>query len=105
MTTIGIFAIAGIGTYLLRASMILAPSDMASSPWLERRIGLLSPAVLAAIVATGLLVSDQRVVLPNAVEVAAVIAALVAVHRTKNISAALLVGLPVYWLGALAGFA
>ncbi len=103
MTTIAIFALAGLGTYLLRASMILAPSEVASAPWLEQRIGLLSPAVLAAIVASALFVSDQQVSVPNLVEIVAVIAAIAAVHRTKNISAALLVGLPIYWLGALAG--
>ena len=105
MTTITVFIIAGIGTYLLRASMILAPTDMASSPWLERRIGLLSPAVLAAIVATGLFVSNRQVTAPSPIEVVAVLAALGAVHHTKNISAALLTGLPVYWIGSLAGFA
>ncbi len=105
MTVIAIFALAGTGTYLLRTSMILAPSDLAGSPWLERRIALLSPAVLAAIIASALFVSNQRVSAPNPVEVVAVLAALIAVHRTKNISSALLVGLPIYWIGAIAGLA
>lgn len=103
MNTLLIFALAGLGTYLLRVSMIFAPAELLGSGWLQERIGLLSPAVLAAIVASALFVTGGAVVAPNLVEIVAVAAAMAAVIRSGNVSHALLVGLPVYWVGAVLG--
>lgn len=96
-------ALAGAGTFVLRSSMVLLQERLGSIDWLERRLALVGPAVLGAIVTSWVAVDDGVAIMPNAVEVVAVAAALVAVRRTGKVGLALGVGLPVYWAGALAG--
>jgi branched-subunit amino acid transport protein len=103
MTTMMIFILGGIGTYALRSVMIVNGGRIAGSDWLEGNISLVSPAVLAAIVASSLLVTSGSIELPNPVVLVAMAGAMFAVRRTGNVSAALAVGLPIYWLGAAAG--
>lgn len=105
MNTMTVFALAAIATYVLRSLVILAGDRVAQSPALESVIGLVSPAVLAAIVASALLVHGGSVAVPDPAGLAAVLGALVAVRRTGNVAAALFIGLPIYWLGALVGLA
>ncbi|MCC7178325.1 MAG: AzlD domain-containing protein [Acidobacteria bacterium] len=55
------FLLAGIGTYLIRASaIVLVGHGVAVPARLERTLRLIAPAVLAAIVANGLLLEDGR---------------------------------------------
>ena len=103
MSTLMIFVLGGLGTYALRSLMILGEGRIGGAGWLEANISLVSPAVLAAIVASSLFVAQGAVQLPNLVTVVAVAAAMFAVHRTGNVSAALAVGLPIYWIGAATG--
>ncbi len=105
MNTITVFAIAALATYLLRSFVVLAGDRVAQSRALESVIGLVSPAVLAAIVASSLLVHDGSVAAPDPAGLTAAVGALVAVRRTGNVAAALFIGLPIYWLGALVGLA
>jgi branched-subunit amino acid transport protein len=105
MSTILAFAVAAVITFMLRSAMTLVGDrSLASSP-LSEAIGLVSPAVLTAIVASTLLLDQGQLTRPHLVEVAAVIAAIVAVRRTGNVSIALAVGLPVYWIGVIVGLA
>ncbi len=104
MTTFVIFALGGIGTYLLRIAVSVSGRGAGGSAWIERHISLVSPAILAAIVASAVLLSDGQINPPNIVVIAAIGCGAYAVHRTGNIAASLAVGLPIYWIGALAGF-
>lgn len=101
MTVIAAFALAGLITYLLRSVMTLYGHHMSESPRLAEAISMVSPAVLAAIVVSGLLLNNGTVTGPELAEVLAVGAAFGIVHRTGNVSLALVVGLPVYWLCSL----
>ena len=103
MTTLAAFAIAAVITYLLRASMTIAGDRLLSSPTLETAIGLVSPAVLSAMVVSALVLDHGQLAAPGLVETVAVAAAVLAVRKTGNVSMALAVGLPVYWLGTLVG--
>lgn len=103
MTVLLAMALAGVGTFVLRSSMVLLQERLGSIDWLERRLALVGPAVLGAFVTSWLAVDDGAAMMPNAVEVVAVGVALVAVRRTGKVGLALGVGLPLYWAGALAG--
>ncbi|MGA9278645.1 AzlD domain-containing protein [Ilumatobacter sp.] len=98
MTIIIAFAVTGAITYFLRSSMLVAGNRFTSSPTVESAIGLVSPAVMAAIIASTLLVDHGRIMSPDLASVAAISVAIVAVRRTGNVGSALLVGLPIYWL-------
>jgi branched-subunit amino acid transport protein len=105
MSTLLAFAVAAAITFMLRAAMTLVGDRSSAESPLNQAIGLVSPAVLTAIVASTLLLDQGQLIRPHVVEVFAVIAAIVAVRRTRNVSAALAVGLPVYWVGVLVGLA
>ena len=95
--------VAGVGTYLFRISLVAGRERFATPPWLESRLPLVGPSVLAAIVTSSLIVTDGSPAMPTPVEAVAVVAALLAVRRTGNLGAALAVGLPIYWLGTTLG--
>ena len=103
MTIIVAFTLAAAATYLLRSSMVLFGGRLLGSDRFASNIALVSPAVIAAIVASALFIDGGRNVTPPAVSTLAVVAGLAAVRRTNNVSAALMVGMPIYWIGALAG--
>jgi branched chain amino acid efflux pump len=92
---------AGLGTYLLRISMVAAHERFGTVDRLNRHLRFVSPSVLAAILAASLLVPHDQHGRPAPAELAAVVAAFVAVRRTGNAAWALAVGFPVYW-GAVA---
>ena len=101
MTTFAAFALAGLMTYVLRSSMTLWGHHLLESPRMTEAIGLVAPAVLAAIVVSGLLLDGGTMTYPEPEEVLALGVGLGVVHRTGNVSLALLVGLPVFWLGSM----
>lgn len=103
MTPLVIFGFAAIGTFALRVGMVVGEGRLARTARLQDHVVLVSPAVLAAIVASALSMSNGGVVLPDPVVVAAVGTGAYAVYRTGNVAASLLIGLPVYWLAGLAG--
>lgn len=99
------FALAAAVTYVLRGSMTIAGDRVARSTRLATVTALVTPAVLASILITGLAGHDGRLSAPPPADLAAVVAAFVVARRTGNFGLALAVGLPVYWLGRLAGLA
>lgn len=90
--------IVGVGTYLIRASAIAVagrlPEPSAATRDTMRPI---APAVLAAIVADQLVVSDQRLSVQLSWLVAAAVAGLVA-HRWRSAGLTMSVGMVVVWL-------
>jgi branched-subunit amino acid transport protein len=105
MTLLLVLVVVAVGTYGFRVSMVLARERFGTPAWLEPRLRLVAPAVLAALVASSLFIDSGTRSVPGMVEAIAVVAGFVAVRRTGNVAAALAVGLPVYWLGALTGLA
>jgi branched-subunit amino acid transport protein len=97
------FALAGLATFCLRSGMIVFGESLPSSPQVDAGIALVSPTLLAAIVASAVFLDAGQVTLPNLLTSTAIVGAVVAVYRTDNASMALFVGLPIYWAGALVG--
>lgn len=98
MTVIAVFAVAGVITYVLRCSMLIFGDRLTSSSVAESAIGLVSPAVLTAIVASALLLEHGEIAPPDIAGMLTVAGAFVAVRRTSNVGMALAVGLPIYWV-------
>jgi len=103
MTTLVTFLLAGVGTYLIRISMMLLEGRATVAAWIEDRLAFVGPSVLAAIVASAVFVTDGSASIPRAAEVLAVLGAWVAVRRTGSVGAALAIGFPIYWLGIAVG--
>lgn len=100
-----LFGIIGLGTFLLRGSMLwlFAYVDVPAS--LERALQFVPAAVLAALVAPALLVQDGAVALTltNVHLLAGLVAAVVA-WATENVLATLVAGMAAFWtLHALLG--
>ncbi len=101
MRTLALFAIAGLGTYLMRASLILLLGRIALPVQLERSFRYIAPAVLAAIVAPAILLDADGAPDLLDIRVLAGLAAVLAAWRWRTIPATLAAGLGVYWLGSL----
>lgn len=86
-----------VGTYLLRASVILLSSRLAVPARLESTLRLIPAAVLPAIVANALVLDAGRVRPFGPWYVAFLVAALVA-WRTRSAGWTLLVGMVSVWL-------
>lgn len=100
MSPILVIAIAGIGTYLLRLSFIGLIGDRPVPAWAERPLRYVAPAVLAALVAPAVLLSQGSVVLSPAANprfLAAVIAAVVA-WRFRNVGLVIASGMVSLWI-------
>lgn len=102
MRTLALFAAAGVGTYLLRASLVVLLGRVAIPAPLERSFRYIAPAVLAAIVAPALLLDDAGSLDVLDVGVLAGLAAVFAAWRWRTIPATLAAGLGTYWLVTLA---
>ncbi len=88
--------LAGVGTYLIRASFVLALRDVEVPDLIVRGLRYVPPAVLAAlaippVVAPG---GELGVVPPSPEFLAALVAGVVA-WRTRNLAATIVVGIPV----------
>ncbi len=97
MSTWITIAAVGLGSYLLRVSMFLVVGGRALPSWLDRSLGLVAPAAVAALVASMVLTHDGQVVLPVAPAVAVALGFAV-VRRTGNVTHAFVAGLPALWL-------
>ena len=86
-----------IGTYLIRASMILALGRITLSPRVERALSLIGPAVLAALVAQLLVLDGQDIRSFDQWHLAAAAAGMVA-FWTKSIGWTLGAGMASLWL-------
>jgi branched-subunit amino acid transport protein len=92
------FAIAGLGTYLLRLSAIaLVGLGVAIPPAVERTLRLIAPAVLSAIVANSLFLTDSHFNPRLSWYVGAAIAAAV-VWRVRSMAWAMLGGFVSVWV-------
>lgn len=98
MIALATFVAAAAITYVLRSSMVVAGDRLLGSDRLQTVIALTSPAVLAAMLASALFAHGGRVAVPALAEAGAIVAAIVAVRRTGNVSTALAAGLPAFWL-------
>ena len=98
-----LFAVAGVGTYLLRASLVVLLGRVTVPARLERSFRYIAPAVLAAIVAPALLLDASGTPDVLDVRVLAGVAAAVAAWRWRTIPATLAAGLGVFWLVTLLG--
>lgn len=98
MTAWIVFAVAGLGTYLARAVFILAVGDRKLPDSVERALGNVGPAVLAALI-TSLVLTDGVVdFLTNVPEVSAVVIAVFVAWRTRNFIWTFLAGMTVLWV-------
>lgn len=103
MTVLIVMALAGAGTYLIRASMVVAVDRFGAPTWMEDRLRLVAPAVLAAMVSTSLFVDGGQPVSASGAEVVAVAAGSLVALRTRNVAIGLGIGLAVFWVAAAAG--
>ena len=94
----------GLGSYALRALMLLVASSRELPPAVESALALVAPAALGAMLASMLLAGGGVTEVAPWPELLAVGCGFVAVRRTDNLLAAFAVGLPVLWAAsALAG--
>ena len=99
MNTWIVIVAAGLGSYLLRLSMIILTGRFTMPAYLERASGLVGPAAFAALAAAGVAAACRGLgVTQAAAPLAAVAAAVIAVARTGSPQAAILVGMPVLWI-------
>jgi len=90
---------AGLGSYLFRLSMIILTGRITMPPYFERASGLVGPAAVAALAATGVAAACGGLDLTQAAApLAAVAAAVIAVLRTGSSQAAILAGMPAFWI-------
>ena len=94
-------AILGVGavTFLLRASFIVFADPHRFPQFFRQALAFVPPAVLAAIVAPGLLMSHGSLdlTLANPRWIAGILAILVA-YRTRSVLAAIVSGMGALWL-------
>jgi branched-subunit amino acid transport protein len=101
MRALVLFAVAGLGTYLLRASLVVLLGRVTVPAGLERSFRYIAPAVLAAIVAPAIFLDDGGAPQLLDVRALAFVAAALAAWRWRTIPATLAAGLGVYWVTTL----
>lgn len=99
MSTWIVIVAAGLGSYLLRLSMIILTGRITMPPSLERASGFVAPAAFAALAAAGVAAACGGLgITQAAAPLAAVAAAVIAVLRTGSSQAAILAGMPALWV-------
>jgi branched-subunit amino acid transport protein len=101
VSALAVFVLAAVGTYALRASMLVGLAGRSVPAAVQARLALVGPAALAALCAASLAPGPGRAVVPA--DVLAAAAAFVAVRRSGSVVHAFVVGLPVLWLAHAAG--
>lgn len=101
MSTLTVVIAAAVGTFALRASMLVALAGRRIPASVQSRLVLVGPAAIAALCAASLGPGPGRHV--SWAEVLAAGAAFVAVRRSRNVLHAFVVGLPVLWLAQAVG--
>lgn len=84
MTALLVMVVAGLGTYLARASFVLAVGERSLHPVLERAIRNVGPAVLSALTASLLFAEGVGAFLRNLPEVASALVAVALAWRFRN---------------------
>jgi branched-subunit amino acid transport protein len=99
MNTWIVIVAVGLGSYLFRLSMIILTGRITMPPSFERASGLVGPAAFAALAATGVAAACRGLDLTQAAApLAAVAAAVIAVLRSGSSQAAILAGMPAFWI-------
>jgi branched-subunit amino acid transport protein len=97
------FVLAGIGTYLIRVSAIaMVGQGMAIPPAVERTLRLIAPAVLAAIIANGLILDHGQINSRVSWYVGTLVAVFV-VRRFRSAAWAMAAAMLVVWVMQQAG--
>ena len=97
-----VIALAGLGSYLFRLSMIMLAGRFTTPAYLERAAGLVAPAAFAALAAAGIATACMRLgATQAAAPLAAVAVAIIAVLRTGWSYAAFVAGMPTLWITAV----
>ncbi len=93
--------LAGIGSYLLRMSMI-STDRLRMPPRLEESVEMVAPAAFASLTATNLAsaVLDAATLAAAVPILAAIVAAVVATAWSGKAYASMLAGMPTFWLTA-----
>lgn len=92
------FVLAGLGTYLIRVSAIAMMGQGAVvAPRVERTLRLIAPAVLAAIIANGLLLDGGTLNTRPSWYLATLVAVVVA-YRVRSAAWAMAAGMVAVWL-------
>lgn len=99
------FLVATVVTYSLRSAVTVIGRPV--PPRLDRVAGLVTPAILASMVASSLIVGgvDHGVDVPSPAVIAAVVATFVVTRRRGSVIGGLVCGASAYWLGVLVGLA
>ena len=101
MTALIVVIAAAVGTFGLRASMLVGLAGRQLPASIQTRLALVGPAALAALCAASLGPNPSRGI--AWAEVLAAAAAFIAVRRSRSIIHAFLVGLPVLWFAHAVG--
>jgi branched-subunit amino acid transport protein len=103
MSPLLIVVIAGVGTYLMRVSLIALLGRATIPPLAERALRLVAPTVLATIAAQGVFTIDGGL-RPLDIRHGAALVAFVIAWRTKSIAWTLVGGMAALWaLGWVVG--
>lgn len=90
---------AGLGSYLLRMSMIAAADRIRLPARLDDAAALVAPSAFAALAVTAIAGAVLDAGVPGALApIAAVAVAALAVARTGSTHAAVLAGMPTFWI-------
>ena len=99
MTNVGIIFAIGIGTYLVRLSFIGVVGDRVMPDWALVPLRFVAPAVLAALIAPAVLLSDGALDLApgsNPRAIAALVALLLA-WKTRSVPVVIAAGMVTVW--------
>ena len=101
MSALTVIVAASVGTFALRASMLVALAGRRLPAFVQARLVLVGPAAITALCAASLGPGPGRGI--SWAEVLAAAAAFTTVRRSRNVVHAFLVGLPVVWLAHAVG--
>ena len=102
MTAFVVFALAGLGVYLARASFIVLVGNRVLPDWAERLLGSVGPAVLASLITSLLLTDGIEEFATDPAQVGAVLVAIPVALKTKSFVWTFVAGMVVYWgVGAI----
>lgn len=89
---------AGIGTYLLRVSMVALLSNVETPVWVDRITSFVMPAAFAALAASAVLRAGGVASVESVPRVVAILVAIAVAHRTRSTPLTLTAGLGALWI-------
>ena len=104
MSDLAVFAVIGVGTYVLRSSFIIVVGDRTLPGWAERLLANVGPAVFAALITSLLLTDGPSAFFTDTARVTAVVVAVPVAWKTRNFGWTFAAGMAVFWIvGAMTG--